>query len=182
MRKKSLFKLSVIVVYTALILSSCKKEDNNDDIIPDTGGFTCKIDGVTFTAVSLNNTLIGDATGKRLDIRGTDASGKQLIITVNDVNPIGTNFSHIGDTVFCDPFENTPNNIMTLGTLKFNDNSWVMTTTGDGKLTGYSILTSCDLSNKKASGIFKLRFIIDDTPANDTIHVTEGVYSNVKFN
>ena len=178
MNTKSLFRLSTIAVLTAIVCISCKKEDGNNGTNPSSGNLTCKIDGVTFTASTFANTLIGDPTGKRLDIRGTNAAGEQLIITVNDVDPLGTNFSHLGDTVYVDPFENSPMNLMTLGTLLYPDNTFIMTI-GDGKKSGYSIITSCNLSTKKVSGVFE--FMLIDFQTDDTTYVTEGKYNNLSF-
>ena len=179
MKIKSLLNLLIIAILATVVLISCSKDDENENIVdPGYGSLSCKIDGETFTASTLNNTLIGDATGKRLDVRGIDESGNQLIITVNDVDPMGTNFSHLGDTVYVDIFENLPQNIMTLGTLLYSVGSFLITT-GEGKEAGYSILTGCDLENKKVSGVFEFQLI--DFETDETIYVTEGEFNNLTF-
>jgi len=179
MKLKSLLNLLAIATLATVVFISCSKDDEIDNIEePDAESLTCKIDGATFTASTFHSTLIGDDTGKRLDIRGTDESGKQLIITINDIDPLGTNFSHLGDTVYVDIFENTPQNIMTLGTYRPSAGSFLMTT-GDGKEAGYSILTSCDLVNNKISGVFEFQLI--DFETDEIIYVTEGMFSNLTF-
>lgn len=177
MNTKSLFRLFAIAIIFSIAFTSCKKDETTASSSTN-GSFTCKIDGVQFTATTLANTLIGDVTGKRLDVRGTDASGKQLIYTINDVDPMGTNFSHLRDTVYVDASKNTPIGIVTLGTLVKTDGSFIMSV-GEGKEAGYSILTSCDLSTGRASGVFE--FLLIDFATDDTTFVTEGKFTNVKF-
>jgi hypothetical protein len=179
MKPKSFFKLIAISILTSIVLQSCTKDDDMDYVeSTDSARLTCKIDGVTFTASKFNNTLIGDAAFKRLDIRATDALGNQLIITINDLEGIGTNFSHLEDTVFVDAFENTPLGIITLDTYMGSDNSILMTS-GDGKEAGYSILKSCDLTENFVSGIFE--FQLEEFGTNNIMYVTEGKFSNLKF-
>lgn len=177
MKSKSLFKISVIAVCTALIFTACKKKD--DDATPvSTSSFSCKIDGVTFKSSKFNNTLLGDGSGKRLDIRATDGSGKQFIVSVGDGNDVGSTFEILNDTIFVDVFENDPNIVSTLGTLIFPDNTTAMSI-GDGKAAGYVILTKYDLSAKKASGVFE--YVLENLQTGDSLIVTEGKFTNVSF-
>jgi len=179
MNTKSLCKLVVIAILSAFVLTSCNKDKETEENAPLQGSFSCKIDGELFTATSFNNTVIGDATGKRLDIRATDASGKQVIVTINDLDVIGTDFSHVGDSVFVDIYENSPLGLATLGTI-ITDDSFVMSMGLDGgKEAGFAILTSSDLSSKKISG--KFEFLLDDFKNDKTISVTEGTFTDVVY-
>ena len=139
---------------------------------------TCKINGTTFTASSFYNTMIGGSTAKRLDVRGTDASGDQLIITINDVTSINSTFSHLNDTVFVDNFENSPFTIMSIGTFISGSSTYQSMGIGEGKSKGYVIITSLDISNKTASG--KFEFVLENS-SEQTMNVTEGVFSNVSY-
>ncbi len=76
-----------------------------------------------------------------------------------------------------DTFENDQLGLMTLGTLMNPDGSFNMTL-GDGKEMGYSILTSCDLSKKNASGLFEFKVVDGNL---NTISVTEGKFTDVSF-
>ncbi|MEN8139300.1 MAG: hypothetical protein ABFR62_12790 [Bacteroidota bacterium] len=170
-------KLSVITIFTAIILMSCNKSNNINEN-SNLQSFTCKINGETFTADTFNNTLIGDETFKRLDIRAIDKSGKQIIVTVNDVDPLDSNFSHLGDTVYVYPFLNSPVNLASLGTIVDPDGSFLITMP-ESKESGYSKLTDCDFSNKKVSGIFE--FMVKDYQTDEITYVTEGKYSNLTY-
>jgi hypothetical protein len=179
MKTKTVCKIVLLAVFSALVLTSCNKDKEVNENTPSQGSFSCKIDGVPFTATSFNNTLIGDVSGKRLDIRATDATGKQIIVTVNDLDVLGTNFSHLGDSVFVDVFENDPVGLASVGTLMYTDNSYAMTEMDGGKDAGFVKLNSSDLSSKKVSGVFA--FQIYNYVTDETINITDGVFTNVVY-
>lgn len=175
MKTKLLSKLMAAAVFIAFAFTSCVEEE---DGAASSASFTCKIDGETFVATSFENTLIGDESGKRLDIRGTDASGRQLHVAVSDNEPLGTAFSQVGNKIYIDGFQNTPSTIRTLGTLIFPDDSFAMTI-GDGKEAGYAIVTSFEPSNRKVSGGFE--FFVKNLLTEEMYHVTEGKFENMTF-
>lgn len=175
MKTSLLFQLSAVAILTAFLFTSCSEEEEPEANI---GTLTCKIGGETFTAVSFENTLVGDDTGKRFDVRATDASGKTLIVTINDDEPYGTNFSHIGEKVYVDFLKNTPINLATIGTLIHVDQTFFMTS-WDGEETGYSLISSSDLSSKRVSGVFEFELV--NPFNNEIIPVTEGKYTNVTY-
>lgn len=80
--------LSVATLSVIVCLSACKKDD--PEVKCESGIFTMTLNGATFTATSFNNTLLritsAGVDGKRMDIRATNDSGQQLIISFTDLS------------------------------------------------------------------------------------------------
>jgi hypothetical protein len=122
------------------------------------------------TGSSFNNTLLKASTGgtavKRMDIRATDAEGRQLIITISD-QTTGTN----GDGVSTDLY--IPFDDVTTGT----ENTFFFTIIENGIsypfIDGSLDITSCDASGKKVSGTFSF--------SDDDFQVTNGSFTNMCY-
>lgn len=175
MKATSLFQLSAVAILAAFLFTSCTDDDGSD---PTQATLTCKIDDMAFTAVTLENALTGNDSGKQFDIMATDASGIQLLVTFNDLEPYGTNFSHIGDTLYVDIFANEPTSIGTIGMMVNTDHS-ISISTLNGKESGYSMVTRSDLSARRISGIFEFNLI--NPLNNEMFRITEGVFTNLTY-
>lgn len=175
MKPTSLFQLSAVAILTALLFASCAGDDGSDSA---QATLTCKIDGVAFTAVTFENTLTGNDSGKQFDIMAKDTSGIQLLVTFNDLEPYGTNFSYIGDTLYVDIFANEPTSIGTIGMMVNTDHS-ISISTLNGKESGYSMVTSSDLSAKRISGIFEFNLV--NPLNNEMVRITDGVFTNLTY-
>ena len=101
-----------------------------------------------------------------MDIRATDAEGRQLIITVSDQTS-GTN----GDGVSTDPY--IPFEDVTTGT----ENTFFFTIIEDGVSYSFSDgnldIMSCDASGKKVSGTFSF--------SDDDFQVTNGTFTSMCY-
>lgn len=175
MKATSLFQLSAVAILTAFLFASCAGDDGSDSA---QATLTCKIDGVAFTAVTFENTLTGNDSGKQFDIMASDESGIQILLTINDLEPYGTNFSHVGDTLYVDIFKNQPSGIGTIGMMINTDNS-ISITTLNGNESGYSMVTSSDLSTKRISGIFDFNLV--NPLNNESVRITDGVFTNLTY-
>lgn len=173
MKTKSIFKLSLFLLLVSLFSISCSKDDETKV----TGTFSCKIDGELFTGTTFTNTLIGDETAKRIDIRAKNEVGEQLVITINDLTGIEEDFSHLGTKVYTDATANSPLGIITLGTFYDTDNSYYTTSSSDDE--GYAMLTAYDLEGLTVSGEFE--FTLASYSGGEDMEVTEGVFANQVF-
>jgi hypothetical protein len=142
--------LSASALSIAILLSACKKDDPKPSC--ENGAFTMTLNGEEVSATSFENTLIKasipGAASKRMDIRATDESGRQVIITISDPST-GTN----GDGISTDeyiPFDDVTS--PTENTFFFSIYEQGQITNGftDGELD----ITSCDADNRKVSGTF----------------------------
>ena len=92
--------LAVSALSVMVSLSACKKDDPKPESC-ENGTFKATVNGLNATGSTFNNTLVkansGAVSVKRMDIRATDAEGRQLIITISD-QTTGTN----GDGVSTD--------------------------------------------------------------------------------
>ena len=161
--------LGVSAVSIMVILSACKKDDPQPESC-ENGMFKATVNGTTATGSSFSNTLVktnaGAASVKRMDIRATDAEGRQLIITISD-QTTGTN----GDGVSTDPY--IPFEDVTTGT----ENTFFFTIIEDAVSYSFSDgnldITSCDSSSKKVSGTFSF--------SDDDFQVTNGTFTNMCY-
>ena len=161
--------LGVSTLSVMVSLSACKKDDPKPESC-ENGTFKATVNGLNATGSSFSNTLVKASTGgvavKRMDIRATDAEGRQLIITFND-QTTGTN----GDGVSTDPY--IPFDDVTTGT----ENTFFFTIIEDGIsypfIDGNLDITSCDASSKKISGTFSF--------SDDDFQVTNGTFTNMCY-
>src|SRR5687767_204453 len=80
--KKIMRMLSTFALLAVVSLSACK-----DDPEPETcqnGTFEATVNGGLASGSSFDNTLLKGGGAKRMDIRATDANGRQLIISISD--------------------------------------------------------------------------------------------------
>jgi hypothetical protein len=167
---KNLRKLLSVSTLSILVsFSACKKDDPKPESC-ENGTFKATVNGAVETGTSFNNTLLkatsGGVTGKRMDIRATDAEGRQLIITFNDLST-GVN----GDGISTDPY--IPFDEVTTGT----ENSFLFTII-EGSLSysfidGTLDITSCDANTKKISGTFSF--------SDDDFQVTSGSFTDMCY-
>jgi len=161
--------LGVSVLSVMVILSACKKDDPKPESC-ENGTLKATVNGTTATGSSFNNTLVkanaGATSVKRMDVRATDAEGRQLIITISD-QTTGTN----GDGLSTDPY--IPFEDVTTGT----ENTFFFTIIEDGVSYSFSDgnldITSCDASSKKVSGTFSF--------SDDDFQVTNGSFTNMCY-
>jgi hypothetical protein len=164
---KNLRKMLAVSALSVLVgLSACKKDDPKPESC-ENGTFKATVNSTAATGSSFNNTLVkANGAGKRMDIRATDAQGRQLIITFND-QTTGTN----GDGVSTDPY--IPFDDVTTGT----ENTFFFTIIEGGIsysfIDGNLDITSCDASNKKISGTFSF--------SDDDFQVTNGSFTNMCY-
>lgn len=140
----SLSALSIVVCLTA-----CKDDPEPDAC--ENGSFSMTLNGGSITGDSFNNTLLkassGGVSGKRMDIRATDAEGRQLIITFNDTSS-GMNGDCISTNAYI-PFEEV---------VTGEENTFLFTYIENGLsysiISGNLDITSCDADAQKISGTF----------------------------
>jgi hypothetical protein len=143
--------LGISLLSATIALPACK----NDDPEPkpatcESGVFESTINGSVSTGISFNNTL-EKAGGKRMDIRATDAQGRQVIVSFIDYST-----GREGDGVSTDeyiPFAES------YGTENFGTENTCSFTLTEGGISYYFIngtldITSCDANAKKISGTF----------------------------
>lgn len=145
--------LSASALMLIVVMSGCKKDDPEPDACKD-AKFEMVLEGETFTAVSFQNTLIKLATdaysGKRMDIRASDASGKMIIITFNDLST-GTEGNGVStdDYISADEVDSPEeSDHVFFGTLMQN-NSII-----NAFVEGTFDLTACDADRQTISGNF----------------------------
>ena len=161
--------LGVSALSVMVSLSACKNDDPKPESC-ENGAFKATVNGSNATGSSFNNTLVKASSGavavKRMDIRATDAEGRQLIITLSDQTS-GTN----GDGVSTDPY--IPFDDVTTGT----ENTFFFTIIEDGIsypfADGSLDITSCDANSKKISGTFSF--------SDDDFQVTNGSFTNMCY-
>lgn len=183
MKKSTHFLL--LMSFILFVTYSCKKKDDTPaDACSTAGTFTCKIDGVLFTGKTYTNTLLVGTSGgvdtKRLDIRATDASGKQIIVSVTEQRDglVGDGFPTTYNDYNLDVSLNYCNSsgtgcnaaLLTIGSV-------ISSPVSD---SGPVRVTACDITNKKISGTFS--GTITPFGSSSPMHtVTEGVFTNVCY-
>ena len=161
--------LGVSALSVMICLSACKDDDPKPDAC-ESGTFEATVNGEHAAATSFNNTLLkassGGYEGKRMDIRATDAEGRQLIITFNDLstgldgNGVSTD-GYIAIDQVTSPTQNT----------------FMFTIIEDGIsysfIDGTFDITSCDANAKKVSGTFSF--------SDEGFAVTSGSFTNMCY-
>jgi hypothetical protein len=161
--------LGLCVIAALIIVVSCKKDDP-EPANCENGQFQMIRNGETVTGVSFNNTLIkansGGVPGKRMDIRATDATGTQVIITFNDLSS-GTS----GDGVSTDDYVSFDD----LSSASENTFFFTIIENGIGApfTDGELDITACDPDKKIVSGTFSFSFGEDI--------VTNGSFTNMCY-
>jgi hypothetical protein len=161
--------LSVIALVAVFSISSCKDDDDKSGSC-ENGAFHMTIDGEHFMAVSFDNTLLkGTDAGtdaKRIDIRATDAGGKQIIITFMDPNNgLSSNCVTTDEYIpFGEATTGTENVFMF--TIFEDDMSFSI-------IEGSFDLTSCDASAQTVSGTFSF--------SDENVEVTNGSFTNMCY-
>ncbi|NSW46261.1 MAG: hypothetical protein HPY79_10655 [Bacteroidales bacterium] len=154
-------KISFLLL--ALIsLSACKKDSKINDIINPTASFSCKINNVSWTAI----TRVTRKQGNTFIISGTGSLG-------NDVLNI-TTFGTTAQTYHLDPIN---------GQTQFSATFTMDTNTNDSlyqAVNGTVTLTSVDTVNKKISGTFSFRSskVINPLLLKE---VTNGSFNNLTY-
>ena len=154
-------KLSIIVV-TILSLTACKKDSKVNDIINPTASFSCKINNVSWSAI----TRVTKKQGNTFIITGTGSLG-------NDVLNI-TTFGTTAQTYHLDPI-NSQTQFSATFTMDTNNNDSLYQA-----VNGTVILTSVDTVNKKISGTFSFRSskIINPLILKE---ITNGSFNNLSY-
>ncbi|MEO7992077.1 MAG: hypothetical protein ABI663_21170 [Chryseolinea sp.] len=163
---KNLMKLvSVFALFILVGLSACKK-DEPQAATCEGGSFTVTINSAAVTDVVLYNTLLKGNDAKRMDIRATDANGRQVIITFTDLST-GSSGNGVTTDAYI-PFEE-----VTTGT----ENTFLFTIIEGGNsysfINGSLDITSCDANAKKVSGTFSF--------SDEDFEVTNGSFTNVCY-
>jgi hypothetical protein len=122
------------------------------------------------TAASLDNTLLKASTGatdaKRMDIRATDAEGRMLIISFNDLSTGAT-----GNGISIEAYVSIDD--IATGT----ENTFFFTIIEDGVsypfMDGTLDITSCDANALQVSGTFSF--------SDQDYEVTSGTFTNVCY-
>jgi len=87
--KNLITKLSALILVALFGLNACS-DDDDASATCENGSLEMTVNGEVVTATSFNNTLLkgnsAGSDGKRMDIRATDAEGRQLIITFTDLS------------------------------------------------------------------------------------------------
>lgn len=167
-----------------LFANSCKKDDNDNSGCSGSS-FSATIDGTAFNATSFNNTLlVGEdqitgtgVEGIRLDVRATDANGKQLIISVTNLEN-GVAIECVKEEIYYE--EATDNYCGNNGcegiiiTLMDGNTASVTSFSGDGIIT----ITNCDEAGKNVSGTFSAE--LTNFSTGDPVEVS-GSFNNQCF-
>jgi len=154
-------KISFILL--ALISpSACKKESKLSDIVNPTASFSCKINNVSWTAI----TRVTRKQGNTFIISGTGSLG-------NDVLNI-TTFGTTAQTYHLDPI-NSQTQFSATFTMDTNNSDSLYQA-----VNGTVVLTSVDTVNKKISGTFSFRSskIINPLLLKE---VTNGSFNNLTY-
>ena len=95
--KRILFSIGLVFMF-ACQSSNPTPTYNSSNV----GVMKCTLNGQQWVATSFNNTLLTDytnnwgVTGKRLDLRGTDDNGKQIILTLASTSNVNSAFLNTG--------------------------------------------------------------------------------------
>jgi hypothetical protein len=137
----------------SIILLACK-DDDPESAKCENGTFEMTLNGEHTIANSFNNTLLkgisAGTAGKRMDIRATDADGRQVIITFTDLSGTDGNGMSTDDYIPIDDITTGTENTF-LFTIIENNVSEMFT-------EGHLDITSCDTSARKISGTFSFSF------------------------
>jgi hypothetical protein len=165
--KKFVTKLSVFALFVMVGLHACKDDDSKPC---QNGTFEMTLNNELSTSTVFYNTLVkgndAGAAGKRMDIRATDANGRQVIITLTDLST-GTS----GDGVSTDAY--IPVGDITTGT----ENTFLFTIIDSDNeyqfIDGILDITSCDANAKQVSGTFSF--------SDSSFEVTNGSFTNMCY-
>jgi hypothetical protein len=180
--KKGMKKVLTALVILSVCFAGCKKDDDDSDAQT----MTCKIDGVDWTAKSFTNSLIigydasMNAEGKRMDLRGTDAAGRMIILSIGDASgSTGDGVRTVAYNGFDDVNDCTTQNGSTICSGSLFTYMLTYTDFYMGPDEGSIVVTSCDETKHTASGTFHYKAVNFDS--GDTINVTNGVFSNLRY-
>ena len=148
--EKFLKALGVFTLVVLVNLTACKDDDDSCE----NGTFEMSINGNPFTAKDFDNTMAAGESlgfdGKRIDIRATDAQGRQLILTLFDMTS-GSEGPCVTTSDVYIPMDDMTNGFQ---------NIFFFTLTDDGVVDGFNEgtlrITSCDSKKKRISGEFTL--------------------------
>lgn len=176
-------KLIYFLALLPFTIFSCQQEPDPEPNEPNpgsTGSMTCTLDGNSFTATSFNNTLIritsGNPTGKRLDLRGTDANGLQLILSCAITS------SNTGEDMPITTYTTGSTEYEALITLIQNNQTLGMATSSEDD-HGTIVITSLDASAHTCSGTFEfdaMKFNGDTTMYNGVNGQFSGLVYSVQ--
>ena len=144
--------ITLLCFVSSLSLVSCSKDDDAPAPVEEgSGTFTCKIDGVAWTAVSATG---GDSVLKITSINARDASGNTMIFSLNEAN------AKVGTITL----DGTNGSIVNYG----KDTNYSFPSAGNINITTFNIT--------RAKGTFK--FTLNDRRDNPVVKkiVTEGVF------
>lgn len=167
---KKLMKMLGVSALCAIVSLSACSDDSGDSC--QNGAFQMTVNGDVVAGSSFNNTLLKATSmgtpGKRMDLRVTDAEGRQLIISFSDLSTgtSGNGVSIADDYVpFDDVITGTEN--VFFFTLIDTDGSTYMFT--DGTLD----ITACDAGAKQVSGTFSF--------SDPDFDVTNGSFTDMCY-
>ena len=148
------------MIAVCAIALSCDKDDPDAEAC-EGGVFEMAFNGEHVVSSTFNNTLIqgtsAGSAGKRMDVRATDADGRQLIITFTDLSTAGGNCVSTDEYISFDD--------ITTGT----ENTFMFTVMENGVSESFTDgtldITSCDADARKISGTFSFSF--GDTEVSD---------------
>ncbi|GAB4452028.1 MAG: hypothetical protein Fur0028_07560 [Bacteroidales bacterium] len=154
-------KISLIFA-TALSLFACKKDSKITDVINPTASFSCKINNVSWSAI----TRVTRKQGNTFVITGTGSLGNDVL----NITTFGTN----AQTYHLDPI-NGQTQFSATFTMDTNNNDSLYQA-----VNGTVILTTVDTVNKKISGTFSFRSskVISPLTIKD---VTNGSFNNLTY-
>jgi hypothetical protein len=166
--KKLVKMLSVFAL--SLMIGLCACSDDSEPEACENGTFQMTVNGEQLSGNSFNSTLLksnsGGVDGKRMDIRATDAEGRQVIITFNDLTT-GTSGNGVSTDEYI-PFEEV---------VTGSENTFLFTIIEDGAsyffISGELDITSCDANAKKVSGTFSF--------SDGDFEVTNGTFTNMCY-
>lgn len=165
---KIVSKLSAFALFVIVGVSACKSDDPKTSC--QNGNFEMTFNGEHVTGISFNNTMLKGNSfgtdGKRMDIRATDATGRQLIITFSDLTN-GT----AGNCMSTDPYVSFDNVFTGTENAFFFTiiESGVSYPVSDGNLD----ITSCDANAMRISGTFSF--------SDNEYEVTDGSFTNMCY-
>ncbi|NMD01336.1 MAG: hypothetical protein GYA62_16665 [Bacteroidales bacterium] len=150
------------ILLTALSFAACKKASKINDIINPTASFSCKINNVSWSAI----TRVTRKQGNTFVITGTGSLG-------NDVLNI-TTFGTTAQTYHLDPI-NGQTQFSATFTMDTNNNDSLYQA-----VNGTVVLTTVDTVNKKISGTFSFRSSKVISPLT-LKEVTNGSFTNLTY-
>jgi hypothetical protein len=161
-------KIAIVALALAVGTNGCSNDDEQQNC--ENGAFSLLLNGESVTALGVNNTMLkgssSGAAGKRIDIRATDAEGRQYIVTFTDLTN-GTS----GNCVTTDDY--IPFSEVTTGT----ENVFMFTVIENGVSDhyedGFLDVTNCDESKRQVSGTFSF--------GDSEYNVSNGAFTNMCY-